>query len=204
MRVPNLEEAKEIVKEAECLNPGPWVQHVEYAAKAAYNIAKEIDGLDENIAYVLGYLHDIGRRESVSSLRHIIDGYNYLMGNGYDDAARICLTHSFPCQNLKAYMGKWDCTEDELKFIKNYLDKVEYNDYDKLIQLCDALALPTGFSLIEKRLLDVVIRHGVSELFQEKVIATLDTQKYFEKKMGKSIYSVLDGVVGNTFNAEIG
>lgn len=62
MRVPNLEEANKIVKEGESLNPGPWVQHVEYAAKAAYNIAKEIDDLDENVAYVLGYLHDIGRR----------------------------------------------------------------------------------------------------------------------------------------------
>ena len=32
-----------------------------------------------------------------------------------------------------------------------------------LIQLCDGLALPNGFCLLEKRLLDVSMRYGCNE-----------------------------------------
>lgn len=42
------------------------------------------------------------------------------------------------------------------QFVKNAV----YDDYDYLVQLCDALALPTGFCLLEKRFVDVAIRYG--------------------------------------------
>ena len=35
-------------------------------------------------------------------------------------------------------------------FVKNAV----YDDYDRLVQLCDALALPSGFCLLEKRFVD--------------------------------------------------
>ena len=199
LKVPSLEEAKIILEEGSKLNPGPWVDHSLNTGKAAQLIAKEDKDLDENTALVLGMLHDIGRRYGVTSMRHSIDGYKFATEKGYDLWARICITHSFPVKNINAVFGKWDCSEAEYKFVKEYLDNIEISTYDKLIQMCDALALPTGYCLMEKRMLDVAMRHGVNEYTIEKWKATFEIQKYFEERIGKSIYSVLPNVVENTF-----
>ena len=199
LKVPSLEEAKIILEEGSKLNPGPWVDHSLNTGKAAQLIAREDKDLDENTALVLGMLHDIGRRYGVTSMRHSIDGYKFATEKGYDLWARICITHSFPVKNINAVFGKWDCSEAEYKFVKEYLDNIEISTYDKLIQMCDALALPTGYCLMEKRMLDVAMRHGVNEYTIEKWKATFEIQKYFEERIGKSIYSVLPNVVENTF-----
>lgn len=59
--VPSLEEAKLILKRAEELNPGPWVEHSLYVGKAAELIAKKDKELNSDTVLVLGMLHDIGR-----------------------------------------------------------------------------------------------------------------------------------------------
>lgn len=48
------------------------------------------------------------------------------------------------------------------------MNDVEYDDYDRLIQLCDAVSLPTSFCILEVRLIDVAIRNGVNEYSIEK------------------------------------
>lgn len=199
LKVPDIDEAKLILDEGSRLNPGPWIEHSLYVGKAAELIAKEDEELDKNTALVLGMLHDIGRRYGVTSMRHSIDGYKFAAEKGYNLWARICITHSFPYKNVNAVFGEWDCSDDEYKFVKRYLDSIEFTVYDKLIQLCDALALPTGYCLMEKRMLDVAMRHGVNQYTVEKWKATFDIQKYFENRIGKSIYSVLPKVVENTF-----
>lgn len=47
-------------------------------------IASKCNDLDENDAYVLGLLHDIGRRDGVADMRHILSGYNFMISQGYD------------------------------------------------------------------------------------------------------------------------
>lgn len=116
------------------------------------------------------------------------------------EEAKICITHSFPYKEINAVFGKWDCTNEEVKFVERFLDNTKFDDYDKLIQLCDALALPDGFCLIEKRMIDVALRHGLNEYILSKWEATFAIQKYFEEGIGKSLYSVLPGVIENTFN----
>lgn len=133
-------------------------------------------------------------------MRHSIDGYNFAMEKGYSLLARICITHSFPYKNIDAVFGKWDCTEDEYKFVKEYLESIDFSAYDKLIQLCDSLSLPKGYCLMEKRMLDVAMRYGVNEYTIEKWKVTFEIKKYFEKRIGKSIYKVLPNVVENTFD----
>jgi len=51
--------------------------------------------LNGESAYILGLLHDIGCREGKTYTRHTIDGYNFLVNEGFPDAARICITHAF-------------------------------------------------------------------------------------------------------------
>jgi hypothetical protein len=198
-KIPTLEEAARLMNEAESRNPGPWVPHSIFTAQAAKLIASLHPALDPSLAYRLAYLHDIGRREGVSDMRHTLDGYHYLKNQGYDDAAQICLTHSFPIQNIHAGAGQWDCSPKELEFAEETLSRLEYTAYDRLVQLCDALALPSGFCLIEIRLVDVALRHGFNGCTIEKWKAYFKIQQEFEQVIGQSIYAVLPGIVNNTF-----
>ncbi|MGH4124301.1 MAG: HD domain-containing protein [Clostridium sp.] len=203
--VPTIEEAKLLLKEAEVLFPGQWVQHSIFTAEAAKLIAENCKELNSEVAYVLGLLHDIGRRgglpNGITTIGHLLGGYNYSKKLGYDLLAKICITHSCPTKSIydiEEVVNK-KCSDEEYKFVEDYFNKVEYNDYDKLVQLCDALALHNGFTLIEKRLIDVALRHGVNEYNVPKWKAFMELKKYFDEKIGKSIYSILPGVIENTF-----
>ncbi len=200
MRIPDRATAEMLLREAGACNPGPWVNHSRRVAEAAQAIAARLPGLDPEAAYVLGLLHDMGRRAGVTGMRHVLDGYRHLAALGYEDAARIAMTHSFAVKDLRAIFGAWDCTPDELRAIETYLAAVEYDDYDRLIQLCDALAMAEGFVLMEKRMVDVALRYGgMNDRILAKWRTTFDIKRDFEARMGCSIYRLLPGVVANTF-----
>jgi hypothetical protein len=119
-------------------------------------------------------------------------------------AARICVTHSFPINHVDAFASKWACPPEEREFVQQYLDSAEYTPYDRLVQLCDALALPSGPCVIEKRLVDVALRHGFNALTLSKWQAILAIEREFSAALGASIYMVLPGVVENTFGFNMG
>ncbi len=187
--LPTREEAEKILKEAEKCNPGAWGNHSRITAHCAEKIAEECDSLDSEKAYILGLLHDIGRKFGVSHLRHVSDGYSYMMSLGFDEAAKICLTHSFNNQTLDDYIGRFDTTKDELNLIEDKLKAIEMNDYDRLIQLCDSLAGFEKILNIEERMADVKRRYG--QYPQEKWNKNLQLKQYFENKIGKDIYTVV-------------
>ena len=149
IKCPIREEATAMMLETQRLNPGPWVEHSINVGKAARSIAQFHSAIDAETAFILGYLHDIGRREGVTDMRHTIDGYDYLKKQGYDDAARICMTHSFPVPSANYAAGEWDCTDEEFEFALEYIAGIEYTIYDRLIQLCDAPATASGYCLLE-------------------------------------------------------
>jgi len=136
-------------------------------------------------------------------MHHILDGYYFLKEKGFEDAARICITHSFPIKDVQSAAGKWDCTNQKLAFVKEYLSNLEYGEYDRLIQLCDAIALPTGFSLIEKRLMDVALRRGVKEYSVLRWKVYLELKQDFEQIIGLPIYKILPGVIENIFKSNL-
>lgn len=188
--LPTRKEAEEILKEAEKCNPGPWGNHSRVSAHCAEKIALECDDLDSDKAYILGLLHDIGRKFGVRHMGHVSDGYSYMMSLGYDEAAKICLTHSFNNQTTDDYIGKFDTTDDELQMIQDALKSVVLDEYDRLIQLCDALAGSESVLDIEQRMLDVKRRYGSYP--QSKWDGNLALKKHFEEKMNKDIYDVVD------------
>lgn len=116
------------------------------------------------------------------------------MENGYNLWARICMIHGYLCKNVDDICGKKDCTVEERNFIKKYLDSIEFSAYDKLIQICDFLALPSGFCILEKRMVDVVMRYGFNEFTLKKWKAAFEIQKYFEERIGTPIYKILPNV----------
>lgn len=190
---PDRDEARRELELATQLNPGPWREHCMHAAEAAECIARAC-GLDADKAYVLGLLHDIGRRTGVAQVRHIIDGYDYCMAKGWDEVARCCLTHSFPIKDFEADIGKKDITREQYEFIDAYLKKIEYDDYDKLIILCDSLADAKGFCILEKRFVDTARRYGVFPFSVDRWNATVAFMKHFEAMAGESVYKLLPGI----------
>jgi putative nucleotidyltransferase with HDIG domain len=194
-----LQYAQQLLAEAEQLNPGPWVQHSIYTAQAAERIAAHLPGVDPEQAHIFGLLHDIGRRYGPSDMRHVLDGYRFLSDLGFEGAARICLTHSFPIQDANCGAGKWDCTLEEVALVQTALAGMAYTDSDRLLQLCDCLALPSGFCLVEKRLVDVALRYGVNEYTLPRWKGYLHLLEEFSAAVGGSVYDLLPGVVENTF-----
>lgn len=188
--LPTRKQAEDLLKEAEQCNPGPWGNHSRVAAHCAEKIALSCGNLDPEKAYILGLLHDIGRKFGVRHLGHVADGYSYMMSLGYDEAARICLTHSFNTHTIDDYCGNFDTTEEELQTIRDALEAVSMDDYDRLIQLCDSLAGAEGVLDIEERMSDVKRRYGGYP--QEKWNCNLRLREYFEKKAGQDIYSIVE------------
>jgi hypothetical protein len=95
--------------------------------------------------------------------------------------------------------SEWDGTETQQEFVADYLMKILYTDYDRLIQLCDSTCLPDGPVLMEKRFIDVTIRYGFNSYTVEKWRAFFDIKASIETKIGGSIYRYMDGVIENTF-----
>lgn len=188
--LPTREEAERLLREAKQCNPGPWVNHSRVAAHCAEKIAQACGDMDVGKAYVLGLLHDIGRKFGVRHLGHVSDGYTYMTELGYDEAAKICLTHSFHNQTLEDYIGRFDTSEEELMLIKNALAEVTMDDYDRLIQLCDSLAGSEGVLFMEDRMEDVRRRYGAYS--KAKWDANLRLKEYFQEKAGRDIYEVVE------------
>lgn len=188
--LPARTEAERLLREAERCNPGPWGNHSRVAAHCAEKIAELCEGMDEEKAYILGLLHDIGRKFGVRHLGHVSDGYTYMMSLGYEEAAKICLTHSFQNQSMEDYIGKSDTSDEEQKLIHTALGNVVMDDYDRLIQLCDALAGSEGVLDMEERMEDVKKRYGSYP--QEKWDSNVKLKDYFEKKIGKDIYEAVE------------
>ena len=193
-----LAEAEKELQVAVGLNPGLWGNHSISVAKNAQIIAENVKGMDSDKAYILGLLHDIGRRAGVTGIMHIFDGYNYMMSINEPAIARICLTHSFPSKNVNTYSGKYDCSPEQMEFLKSYINKIEYDSYDILIQLCDAISLPNGACIMEKRFVDVALRNGLSEYTLEKWKAFIKAKKYFDNLCNCNIYSLLPNIIENS------
>lgn len=190
--LPTKEIAEKELQLAGELNLGPWTKHSINVGIAARNIAERVLGLDAEKAYIVGVLHDIGRRVGIVDIpTHVYEGYKYCMEKGWDEAARICMTHSYPL--MKEEFDYEPQTEAERE-IKKYIEGCQADEYDMLIQLCDALATDYGFVIVEKRFVDVTRRYGIMETYIKGWERTFASKEYFEAKMGCSVYDVLPDI----------
>lgn len=191
MKTLNRTQTESLLQEAAKLNNGDWIKHSYNVAQLAEKIADK-SNMDSEKAYVFGLLHDIGRRKGTTQARHALDGYSYLMELGCEAEARICLTHTFQYKHIDGLYDNWDCSKEELAFISNYLESIVYDDYDKLIQLCDALSTAEGFCYAEKKMVSSVIKFGFKDTTIDKWKAILELKSYFDNKCGMDIYLLFD------------
>lgn len=165
-----------------------WENHSKGAASVAERLAEKA-GMDKDLAFAMGLLHDIGRYRSVKTgMNHIIYGYELLMEKGLPEVARICLTHSF---NPKEKVQILELDDPEkTEFVKQFVMGAEYDDYDKLIQLADFMSGSHGITTIERRFCSVLSRHDLPE--PQMVLRRLyELKEYFDEKCGvENIYSL--------------
>jgi hypothetical protein len=196
---PNREMAEKELEIAGQLNHGLWIEHSINVGLSAQMIAEKCSNLNPNKAYVLGLLHDIGRRYGISARRHSIDGYKFMMEKGWDEVGRICLTHSFPIPDFDKEIGKNDMSKEESEFVRKYLNDITYDDYDRLLIVCDSLADDQGFCILEKRFVNTTRRYGTFPFTVERWNTTFEIKEYFEQQMNCSIYDILPNVKETTF-----
>lgn len=190
--LPTIEEAEKELQIAGELNPGPWVKHSVNVGIAARNIASKIPGMDADKAYIVGILHDIGRRVGIVNIpKHVYEGYKFCMEKGWDEVSKVCMTHSY-VQMQEEF--QYEPTTKEEIAIKEFIMSCEADDYDRLIQLCDSLATDYGFVIIEKRFVDVTRRYGIMEGYVKGWNKTFEIKENFERIMGCSVYDVLPDI----------
>lgn len=184
---PSREEAERLLAASLPMNPGPWGDHSRVVARCAEAIASAC-GLDPEKAYVLGLLHDIGRRYGRDHLMHIYGGCRYMLELGYPAVARICITHSYNNQNVLEEVVPVP-KSPERDYVETQLMSRPFDDYDRLIQLCDSIGMAEGPAPIEVRMNDVKSRY--LQFPQAKWDTNLALKAYFEEKCGANIYAVL-------------
>ncbi|ARC27917.1 MULTISPECIES: HD domain-containing protein [Bacillus] len=183
-------------------NPGPWFEHSIHVANATEKIIVELikNGydLDVDIAYNAALLHDIGRYKGFTkSVIHSYDGYMYMNDLGYTGNAVICVTHSFPCKNEHIDIAaEWSLVPDYMKsrLIEILNEHSDYDLYNKVITLCDALADADGFTTLERRLVSVGLRHGTTSHTSLHWKGFYTIKNELESLIGKSIYTLLPDV----------
>ncbi len=169
-----------------------YIFHSTGIANAAELIASKCN-LDTKIAYICGLLHDYGKlqNEKITGKTHFMVGYDKMMQEGWNGVARICLTHSFPIKdfNFKDYISY---SETDLKQAKILLANITYNDYDKLIQICDMLFEGCSIVSYQTRLSHIRERYNLTPeqtFYLEQ--GAKNNKAYFDAKCDCDIYKLL-------------
>ncbi|MBS4772749.1 MAG: HD domain-containing protein [Proteobacteria bacterium] len=171
-----------------------YLFHSKGVARAAQTIAAHTFDMDAQKSYILGLLHDYGRKydERATGKFHSRSGYEELNAMGYPLAARICLTHTFPRRDFKdedylSYPPEW------LDWARKELNGVVYDDYDRLIQLCDMFFEGLQMVDFESRFTGIVRRYNLPRRLLDVLMENaLRLRGYFEDKTGQDIYQLLN------------
>lgn len=178
-----------------------WIDHSICVGNVAGKIAKALN-LDVDYAKALGYIHDIGKKfkyDETGVFPHAIKGYNYIKSLGYDEEyAGICIKHSFLNNDIDCISNDRDETDknnEYYDFVKQYISQ-EYSIYEKIINLCD-LMCTTKVLTVEKRMIDLLYRHGVYAKTHYHIKETIRLKEYFDNLLGYNLYDLFPKIKDN-------
>lgn len=205
MKLTSNEARKLLEKERINFENHRWVNHSICVGDTAGRIAealqeKDID-VDIDKTITLGYIHDIGKRfnEQGGVFPHAINGYNYIKELGYDEEyAGICIKHSFLNNDIDCISNDRDETDKSnpnYNFFKEYI-KSEYSIEEKIINLCD-LMCTTMTLTVEKRMIDLLLRHGVFAKTYYHIEETIKLKEYFDNLLGYNLYDLFPEIKEN-------
>lgn len=200
---PSLSETKElflfITSKTDILNvkmglpKGISAKHYQNVAYVASKIAEQTE-MDIEKAYVLGLLHDYGEyiEDTISGTFHGTAGYDEMLKLGFDEVAKVCLSHSFfdssfSPEDFPAYEAK------EIERASAILKEKEFDEYDKLIHLADLMSPCGEIDTIENRILKLSEKYHIpSEKTQQMLKQGLELKNLFDNKCKKDIYTLFD------------
>lgn len=200
---PSLSETKElflfITSKTDILNvktglpKGISAKHYQNVAYVASKIAEQTE-MDIEKAYVLGLLHDYGEyiEDTISGTFHGTAGYDEMLKLGFDEVAKVCLSHSFfdssfSPEDFPAYEAK------EIERASAILKEKEFDEYDKLIHLADLMSPCGEIDTIENRILKLSEKYHIpSEKAQQMLKQGLELKNLFDNKCKKDIYTLFD------------
>lgn len=168
------------------------IHHYIDVSRCAEKIAAHC-GLDGHKAKILGLFHDYGEyiERTVPGTFHGTSGYDEMMKLGYDEIARVCLTHSF-------WEGIYDpeyfvYDKKEVARAGELISKMELDEYDYLIQLSDMLCCRRKFVKLEERVDYIIKKYKRNPEQAEKMIkAAKKLKSRFDKLCGQDIYELLE------------
>lgn len=178
-----------------------FINHSICVGNTAGVLAKALN-LDEDFAKTLGYIHDIGKKFKYNEsgvFPHAMYGYNYIKSLGYDEEyAGICIKHSFLNNDIDCISNDRDETDKNnpnYEFVKNYIKK-EYTVYEKIINLCDLMCTDKVLT-VDKRMIDLLLRHGVYAKTHYHIVETCKLKKYFDALLGFNLYDLFPSIKDN-------
>ncbi len=178
-----------------------WIEHSICVGNTAGVIAKAL-GMDEDMAKTLGYIHDIGKRNGYGPgvIPHGYGGYKYILSLGYgEEYADVCLTHSYLNNDINCVAGGLpNKKRPTYKFVRDFVKNHEYNEYEKLINLCD-LMCTQKVMVMEQRLVNLITRYGVFSNTVYHIKEAQKLKKYFDEKLGYNLYKLFPDVLENDF-----
>ena len=169
-------------------------KHSLMVANAAKLIASHC-GLNENLAFIYGEMHDIGKffLPRNEMYKHPRIGYNMLLQDNIE-IAKICITHSFPIVNREHIISFCHNDMEEANSLINILNKIQINNYMELIQLCDKLSTIDKYITIETKIVWYQKKHHISSTDLEKFycIPLNKIKEKFSKMCNMDIYDLLN------------
>lgn len=114
------------------------------------------------------------------------------------DYAGICIKHSFLNNDIDCISNDRDETDksnENYDFVKQYISK-EYSIYEKIINLCD-LMCTTKVLTVDKRMIDLLYRHGVYAKTHYHIEETIKLKEYFDNLLGYNLYDLFPEIKEN-------
>jgi len=152
--------------------------HSMLVANAAKLIAEKC-GLDAELAFLCGEMHDIGKFEGISVVdpervyRHPRIGYELLKDTN-TQIAKVCIAHPFPVKDITHVKHFCKGDENETNAVWQILSNVEYDEYVELVQLCDKMSGIDKYIRVEDKIEWYKTKRGILED---------DIEKYYSKPL---------------------
>ncbi len=142
-----------------------------------------------------GYIHDIGKYVGDFAI-HPVNGYKYLKKLGYDpEYCEVSITHSF-VNNDPFCMFSDFMQADRDKFVIDFVKKHQFTDVDRLLNLCDCMVCLEPWT-IDKRMINIIARHGVCEHTAERINETYRIKEHFDDLLGYNLYDLFPEIKNN-------